>query len=53
MQFLYKGPVRLIGIYYSGPSWIVLLAVILLALALIGIIIVTGPASIVRIIRGK
>ncbi len=54
-QFVYKGSRGLIGLYYSGPSWIVLL-VPFLALVLIGFIIVTRPAdilSILSIIRGK
>ena len=53
IQFLYKGPVTLMGFYYSGPPWLFLLAILVLALALVGIIIVTGPSDIARIMRDK
>ena len=34
-EFLYKGPLRIIGLWYSGPPWIFLAAVVLLVLALL------------------
>jgi len=34
-EFLYKGPLRIIGLRYSGPPWIFLAAVVLLVLALL------------------
>jgi len=33
-EFFYKGPLRIIGLRYSGPPWIFLVVAILLALVL-------------------
>ena len=50
-QLLFKGPMRAFGFYYSGPSWIFLLVVLLLALVLAGVIVVTSPADIVSLLK--
>ena len=34
-EFFYKGPLRMMGLRYSGPPWTFLAAVILLALVLL------------------
>ena len=34
-EFLYKGPLRIIGVRYSGPPWVFLVVVVLLVLALL------------------
>lgn len=39
-EFLYKGPLRMMGFRYSGPPWAFLAAVILLALVILGVIVV-------------
>ncbi len=36
-EFLYKGPLRIIGLRYSGPPWIFLVVVVLLILVFLGV----------------
>jgi len=50
-QFIFKGPLRAFGFYYSGPPWSFLLVVLLLALVLAGVIVVTSPVDIVNLLR--
>jgi hypothetical protein len=36
-EFLYKGPLGLFGVRYSGPPWIFLVLVVLLTLLILGV----------------
>lgn len=44
-EFLYKGPLRMMGLRYSGPPWVFLAAVILLALVILGVAVVKTVAG--------
>lgn len=37
-QFLYKGPLRVLGFHYCGPPWIFLMVVVLLVLVIFGLV---------------
>jgi len=38
-EFFYKGPLRVLGLRYSGPPWVFLAVVILLGLMILGAVV--------------
>lgn len=47
-RFFFRGAVRIVGFYFSGPPWVFLLALISLAVLLLGLFSISGLATALR-----